>query len=66
MICYEVIEAVFEDVRANVNFVMNLIASRGKKINIKLIDDLEVEKKKSFRCRFKDFPRFVKIVKQCR
>ena len=45
MICYEVIEAVFKDVRANVNFVMNLIASRGKKINIKLIDDLDVEKK---------------------
>ena len=47
MICYELIEAIFEDVRANVNFVMNLIASCCKKINIKLIDDLDVEKNPS-------------------
>ena len=47
MICYELIEAIFEDVRANVNFVMNLIASCWKKTNIKLIDDLDVEKNSS-------------------
>ena len=48
MICYEVItrRAVFHDVRANIYLLIDLIASRGQKPNIKLIEKLEKEMKK--------------------
>ena len=69
MICYEVItrQAVFQDVRANVNLLMNLIASRGQKPNIKLIDDLEGKMKEQNKADadLKIFQHLNNIMKKC-
>ena len=45
MICYEVVtrQEVFQDARANIHILTNLIASRGQKPNPQQIEDAEKE-----------------------
>ena len=67
MICYEVItrQAVFQDARANVNLLLNLIASRGQKPNTKLLDNVEQKLKKQSSADLKIFQQLKHIMKSC-
>ena len=67
MVCYEVItrQAVFQDVRANVNLLINLIGSRGQKPTTKFIDNLEEEVKNQNITNLEIFQQLRSIMEKC-
>ena len=67
MVCYEVItrQAVFQDVKANVTLLTNLIASRGLKPNTQLIDNLEDEVKKENSADLEIFQHLKNVMEKC-
>ena len=67
MVCYEVItrQAVFQDAKANVTLLTNLIASRGLKPNTQLIDNLEDEMKKENSADLEIFQHLKNVMEKC-
>ena len=67
MICYEVItrQAVYQDARANVNLLVNLIASRGQKPNTKVVDNVEQKLKQKSSADLNIFQLLKHIMKSC-